>query len=137
MALTNQRDNVYWIERDSIAIAKYDSGKDIDNRFSGPEASKTITLHVTKYDEEFTTSDTGSGTIGMDESPNIPEEFHEALVFKAIQKGYELKLGQDPKLFNVAAYWRAGYDKILKEGVRYANNERYSSGKYHIAQHDY
>ena len=47
MALTTQRENVYWIERDSIAIAKLDSSEDIDNRFTGPEASKTITLFVT------------------------------------------------------------------------------------------
>ena len=137
MALTTQRENVYWIERDSIAIAKLDSSEDIDNRFTGPEASKTITLFVTRYDDEFIEADSGSGQIGMDDSPSIPEEFHDALVFKAVQKGYELKLGKDPKLFNVAAYWRAGYDKLVKEGLQYANNERISSGRYHIVQHEF
>jgi hypothetical protein len=73
----------------------------------------------------------------MDETPAIPEQFHEALVYKALQKGYEIKLGRDPRLFNVAAYYRKGFEDMVKDGKRYANNERISGGKYHIKQHDF
>ncbi len=133
MAHTDQLDHVWWVERDSIAIAKLDKSQDIDTRFTGPEVGKTVTLYVNKYDEEFISAATGEG-IGLSESPSIPEDFHEALVFKAIQKGYELKLGKDPRLFNVAAYYRKGFDDMVKEGTKYANNAR--TTRYHIKGHE-
>jgi hypothetical protein len=136
MAHTDQLDYVWWVERDSIAISKYDGSLGIDDRFSGPPAGKTVTLFVVKYDEDFIRADSGNG-IGMEESPAMPEEFHEAIVNKAIQKGFELKIGEDPRLFNVAAYWRAGFEKMVKEGIQYSNEERVGSGKYFIKQHDF
>ncbi|MAF42674.1 MAG: hypothetical protein CMI54_00705 [Parcubacteria group bacterium] len=134
MAHTDQLDHVWWVERDSIAIAKLDKSQDIDTRFTGPEAGKTVTLYVNKYDEEFLSPATTTDGIGLSESPAIPEDFHEALVFKAVQKGYELKLGQNPKLFNVAAYYRKGFDDMVKEATKYANVNR--TTRYHIKGHE-
>ena len=134
MAHTDQLDHVWWVERDSIAIAKMDSSEDIDSRFTGPAASKTVTLFVHKYDEDFKSGATDADGIGLEEEPAIPEDFHEALVFKALQKGYELQLGKNPQMFNVASYYRKGFDDMVKEGIKYANNNR--TTRYHIKGHE-
>ena len=72
----------------------------------------------------------------MTDVPGIPEEFHDALIFRAIQRGYELKMAQDVKVVNTASYFRAGFEKAVKEGKKYANKGRDGSG-YHIKHHDF
>ena len=128
MALTDQRDHVWWIERDSVAIANYDSSENIDNRFSGPAGSKTITLFVTEYHADLGTT--------LSDSTSLPSEFHEALVFKAIQRGYEVKMAQDPDMAKNASYFEGGFEKSLKEGMKYANTDRVG-GTPHVMGHDY
>ena len=76
-------------------------------------------------------ADTGTG-IGVNESPAIPEEFHEALTYYAIAKGYETK----PDTLQAATYWRGLWREQISEGKRYANKGRDGTG-YHIRQYDY
>ena len=109
-------DMVYWIERDSIAI----SSKSGDS-FSGPAGSKTVNMFAVKKDDTFVSSDTGStGEIGLNESPNIPAEFHEAIAYNAISKGYELS----PETLQIIPYWDAKFQKAVAEGKKYANTNR-------------
>ena len=51
------KDEVYWIERDSIAIAKLDrTATSIANEFTGPDGSKTVTVFAIRLDNDFDTS---------------------------------------------------------------------------------
>ena len=128
MALTDQQDHVYWIERDKIGIAKYAPNEDKDNQFTGPAVGKAITLFVVKEATALTTD--------LTEVPGIPEEFHDALIFRAIQRGYELKMAQDITVVQTASYFRAGFEKAVKEGKKYANKGRDGSS-WHIKHHDF
>ena len=111
------KDEVYWIERDSLAIATLDrTATSISNEFTGPVAGKTVTVFATKYDDEFDSS-TGTGKIGPNESPSIPSEFHEALAARVIEKLY----AQNPLTIQVAGYWAQKFNAAIIQGKRYAN----------------
>ena len=129
-ARTSALKNVWWIERDSLGIAKI-SDADTSTDYVSPSEVKELTLHFVKLDESFIAADSGTG-IGMDESPAIPEEFHDALTHYAIAKGYEL----NPQTLQAAVYWRGLWREQIAEGKRYANKSKDGSG-YHIRQYDY
>ena len=116
------KDEVYWIERDKIAIAKLNrTATSISNEYTGPDGSKTVTMFTIKLDDTFVDKGSGdAGEIGMDESPNIPTEFHEVLAYKAIQLGYET----NPQTMQVGAYWDVKFKEAIIEGKRYANTGR-------------
>ena len=120
MALTDQQSYVYWLERDGIAISKLNSDASIDNRFAGPPAGKTITLFVVKSPTALTT------TLTTDPSSDagMPKEFCEAFVEKAIQKGYEVRMGGDPNAIPQAQYWEQKFNNSVREGKKYATRRR-------------
>jgi len=109
-------DMVYWIERDSIAI----SSKSGDS-FSGPAGDKTVNMFIIKKADPFVSSDEGGeDETGLNESPNIPSEFHEAIAYNAISKGYEFK----PETLQLAPYWDTKFQRAIAEGKRYANTNK-------------
>ena len=149
MAYNKTKDEVYWLERDGIAIAKANvSGVSPATEYTGPAAGKTVTIFAIKNDENFvapcldqatpvdpTAAETyvstlttalnenfvASGTgIAMTESPAIPDEFHDALAQYAIMKGYETK----PEAIQMAGYFRQQWEMCIREGKKYANTGR-------------
>ena len=82
-------------------------------------------------DESFIADDTGIG-IGMLESPTIPEEFHEALTYMAIAKGYE----RNPQTINNAIYFRNLFKEEVSKGKQHANKDKDGTA-YFIQGHDY
>ena len=118
MAYSRTKDEVYWIERDGIAIATHNvTGNSPASEFTGPTGSKTVTIFAVKNDENFVAS--GSGII-MTESSAIPDEFHDALAHYAIMKGYETK----PEAIQMAGYFRQQWEMCIREGKKYANTGR-------------
>tara|TARA_R110002020_G_scaffold97810_2_gene233345 strand:- start:251 stop:643 length:393 start_codon:yes stop_codon:yes gene_type:complete len=118
MAYNKTKDEVYWLERDGIAIAKANvSGVSPATEYTGPAADKTVTIFAIKNDENFVASGTG---IIMTESPAIPDEFHDALAQYAIMKGYETK----PEAIQMAGYFRQQWEMCIREGKKYANTGR-------------
>jgi hypothetical protein len=112
--------NVWWLERDKVGIARQ-SDTDTEITYASPSEVKTIRLHIVKTDEDFVAS--GSG-ITLTESPAIPEEFHEALTYLVIAKGYE----QTPAGMQQAIYFRNLWREEINECKRYANKGRDGSG---------
>lgn len=123
----DQQEYVYWLGKignppaDKIAISKLDASAGIDSRFSGPPAGKAITLFVVRTDNKFVNGNGDSGETGIDENPLIPEEFCDAVVAKAVQKGYERKMSENPQFMTVAQYWMSIFESMVKEGKKYAN----------------
>ena len=114
------KDEVYWIERDGIAISTLDrTATSIDNEFTGPAAGKTVTVFAVKLDDTFDTS-AGAGKIGPTGSPSIPTQFHEALTYRVLEKLYS----QNPATIQVAGYWGQKFAASIAEGKRYANTGR-------------
>jgi hypothetical protein len=130
MAYSRTKDEVYWIERDGIAIATHNvTGNSPASEFTGPTGSKTVTIFAVKNDENFVASGTG---IILTESPAIPDEFHDALAHYAIMKGYETK----PESIQMAQYFRNEWEMCIREGKKYANTGR-DGASMNIKGYDY
>ena len=115
------KDEVYWVERDKLAIATLDrTATSIDNEFTGPVAGKTVTVFAVKLDSNFGPTDSTSNKIGPTESPSIPAEFHEVLTYKVLEKLYS----RAPSTIQMAVYWNSRFQAAIIEGKRYANTGR-------------
>jgi len=134
------KENVWWIERDSIGLALYDPLASEVNRFASLSSALTVTLFYHKKADHFgrqialdgTVTDTTNTTNLMDEYSELPEQFHQFLVDKAIQVGYE----QKPEMIQMATYFERKFEKGIKEGKTYKNRNRIS-GVRHVRQSSY
>jgi hypothetical protein len=122
--------NAWWVERDKLALVSQ-SSEDTNKDYVSYKTTGTdnITIHAVLKDENFiaTFNETGAGGvvvstggIRMDEMPNIPEDFHEALANYAIAKGYETK----PEGLNQAVYFRQLFKDEIREAKKYSNQGR-------------
>ena len=87
----------------------------------------TVRMYVTKRAEVLDKSSEfeSSGqfiTSSLDDEPEFPEQFHEALVNNAIAKGYEMIPSKES--FTAAAYWYAKYFEFLKKAKAFADNNQ-------------
>ena len=119
---------VWWIERDSIGIALYDPLTSSKNTYKSPDAAYEVTLFYHKKPTALKTLDVAGAD--LTDIPDIPSQFHQYLVDRAIQLGYEQKA--NPKM---AQYFEMKYEKGIKEGKTFANRGRVS-GSFSIQQHD-
>ena len=134
------KENVWWIERDSIGLALYDPLASEVNRFASLSSALTVTLFYHKKADHFgrqialdgTVTDTTNNSNLKDEQSELPEQFHQYLVDKAIQSGYE----QKPEMIQMAGYFERKFEKGIKEGKTYKNRNRIS-GIRHVRQSDY
>ena len=61
-------------------------------------------------------------TSSLGDEPEFPEQFHEALVYNVIAKGYEMIPSKES--FTAAAYWYAKYFEIVKKSKAFADNNQ-------------
>lgn len=118
---------VYWIERDSIGLAEYDSTKTEKDQFTSLTSALTVTLFYYKKADHFNTLDSASSS--MTEQSELPLQFHQYLVDRAVQLGYETK----PDMIQMAPYFEKKFEKGIKEGKMFANRGRIS-GVRHVKQ---
>tara|TARA_Y100001973_G_C5199396_1_gene336546 strand:- start:295 stop:699 length:405 start_codon:yes stop_codon:yes gene_type:complete len=118
---------VYWIERDSIGLAEYDSTKTEKDQFTSLTSALTVTLFYYKKADHFNTLD--SENSAMTEQSELPLQFHQYLVDRAVQLGYETK----PDMIQMAPYFERKFEKGIKEGKMFANRGRIS-GVRHVKQ---
>jgi hypothetical protein len=130
------KQHVYWVERDSIGIALYDASKSDKELFTSVEAAHTITLFYHKKALHFGVDSSGTSTLNtttlMSEDSELPTQFHQYLVDKAISMGYETK----PDMIQMAPYFDSKFEKGIKEGKTFANRGRIS-GRRRIVQHSF
>ena len=120
MAVT---ENVWWVELESetsdelndpqLGLASYSNVEGIVS-YSHLTSGKEIKVYGSVYDQDFTSDGTG---IGLNESPNIPVDFHDALTHFVIMKGYELK----PDMVQLASYQQNKWNMDISEGREYSN----------------
>ena len=112
---------VWWTERGAIWVAYYDDSKVDNEKFTSPTADiagKTITVFYYKKSDHFnlpSASDDWESQI-----PEIPEQFHDALVNKAIAIGYE----KSPQGIQMAQYFNGKFEDDVKNGRKYAYRAR-------------
>jgi|TARA_B100000902_G_C26488502_1_gene518179 hypothetical protein len=130
------KQHVYWIERDSIGLALYDASQNDKELFKSVTAVHEITLFYHKKALHFGVDSNGNSTLTstslMDEQSELPTQFHQYLVDKAIQLGYETK----PDMIQMAPYFEQKFEKGIKEGKTFANRGRIS-GRRRIVQYDF
>jgi len=132
--------NVWWIERDSIGIAFYDPMASEVDKFKSLTEVLQVTLYYHKKALHFGVTLDGDGlevstmeTTGlMSEDSELPTQFHQYLVDKAIQLGYE----QKPEAIQLATYFERKFEKGVKEGKTFANRNRIT-GMRQVKQNSY
>ena len=118
--------NVYWIERDSIGLAEYDSTRTAKNAYTSLTSALKVTLFYYKKADHFNTL---NNSTAMTEQSEIPLQFHQYLVDRVVQLGYE----QKPEMIQMAPYFEQKFEKGIKEGKMFANRGRIS-GIRHVKQ---
>ena len=124
---------VWWTERGAIWIGYYDETKTEEDQFASPDSSiagKLITVFYYKKSDHF---DLPSASDAWEsQTPDIPEQFHDALVNKAIAIGYE----KSPEGLQMAQYFNNKFEDDVKNGRKYAYRARTGTFK-EIAQQDF
>jgi|TARA_Y100000310_G_scaffold296277_1_gene328397 hypothetical protein len=109
---------MWWVERNSIGIAKYNPTTSGKNKFESPDKVRKVTVYYYKRADAFTEPSAGSGW--ESEESEIPSQFHEHLVEKAIQWGYE----RQPAGAAQAQYFGQKFEAGIKRGRKYAYRGR-------------
>ena len=138
-----EKEYVYWIERNKIAIAyKKDTlttGIDVvppiepEGEFLSPHKVVSIRIHAIKKAEVLTSAEKSSGTDAsgkftirnMIDEPEFDEQHHEAILMYVLWKGYEKKSSVNPDMLKVAQYWRQRYQECVRMALRSVSNNKY------------
>jgi hypothetical protein len=126
----NVKQWVWWVERDSIGIALHDPMEEEKNQYASPVDVRKITLFYHKKADHFNTLD--SGNSAMTEQSELPTQFHQYLVDKAIQLGYE----QTQDGMGQALYFENKFERGIKEAKTFKSRGRVS-GATTVKQHSF
>ena len=137
MAILNSSGWVWWVERGKLAIGtSSNNGATVT-----PPSTASITIRI--YGKEVAPVDNGDGDdgelaafstgtdINLAEYSKLPEQYHEALVAKVMEKLYRI----NPEGIQASEYWRKVYQDALISAKKYANSRRLDGG-FTVAQHD-
>lgn len=135
MAILNSKGWVWWVERGKLAIG---TSSDHGSTVSPPsEASKVVRI----YGKEVAPVDNGSGTdiaefttgasIDTAQFSKLPEQYHEALIAKVMEKLYR----KNVEGIQISQYWRSVYQDLLISAKKYSNSRRLDTG-FNVIQHD-
>lgn len=127
------KDYVWWLEDDQIAIAYIKDTVTVDStgtyprnrttmgEFLSPHEVTDIRIHVVKQAGKVGQEGSAGGLTSMTDIPEFPSRFHEALVYYAIARGYE----RSAEGFEKGGYFKAEYLKEVGEAIKYKNQRRY------------
>ena len=146
---------VYWLERDSILVAYYDQSTD---KYTSPSEDdiKVTIFYVQRPDKFLLTGETPErdgftvenntylgvaldSNVQMQDSSfwnqetEIPPQFHESIVARAIANGYE----RQADTLQLAGYFLNKYEAGVKEAKKYAVRQRDGSPLYTISLMDF
>ena len=146
---------VYWLERDSILVAYYSQDTD---KFTSPSVDdKKVTIfYIQRPDKFLLTGETPErdgfsaedntylgvsldSNVEMQDSSfwnqetEIPPQFHEAIISRAIANGYE----RQAETLQLASYFLNKYEVGVKEAKKYAYRRRDGSPLYQVRPMDF
>lgn len=104
----------WYAERKRLAIVSRDTkASTIDDMYTNIPTGSQIRIYGAKIPEHFSTTN--------DSLTELPEQFHEAIVYKAIAMGYETPPNLQPEL---AQYFKSQYEVMVKEAKRWKKQSR-------------
>jgi len=116
----------WYIERNRLAVVQVnDSANIVDDLYNNIPLGSELRIYGGKIAEHFSASNNS-----LDE---IPEQFHEAIVYKAIATGYETPPNLDP---NLASYFKGEYNQLIKKAKKWKKMGR-TGGYATISPRDY
>tara|TARA_R100000808_G_C2117651_1_gene129806 strand:+ start:112 stop:507 length:396 start_codon:yes stop_codon:yes gene_type:complete len=119
MAITSKYSTTYskmrwYAERKRLAIVSKDSkASTVDDMYVNVPSGSQIRIYGAKIPDHFTETN--------DTLPELPEQFHEAIVYKAISMGYEVPPNLNPEL---AMYFKAQYEEKVKSAKKWKKQSR-------------
>lgn len=136
-----KKDYVWWVEGNQIALAyakdtasgdvllddgTYNSTDGIKHRSTtgewlSPHEVTSIRVVTVRKAEPTSGNQTGILMTNLAEVPEIPSQFHKALVYYAIARGHE-KTADGLKISQV---FDGKYEMCVRKGVNYMGSERY------------
>ena len=107
-----EKDYRYYVERNRLFLAQ-DKGS---GEFVNIPAGSLVRIYGTKQADHF----------GLDNDLllDIPNQFHEAIVYRAIANGYETPPNLNPQ---VAVYFRDIYNKLVRNAKKFKTKGRQGS----------
>lgn len=146
---------VYWLERYSVLVAYYSQDTD---KFTSPSVDdKKVTIFYIQRPDKFLltgetperdgfTADNNTylgvsldSNVEMQDSSfwsqetEIPPQFHEAIIARAIANGYE----REAETLQLASYFLNKYEVGVKEAKKYAYRRRDGSPLYQVRPMDF
>ena len=104
----------WYSERDRLAIVTLDSqAKIVDDMYTNIPAGSKIRIYGAKIANHFTSEN--------DSLTELPEQFHEAIVYKSIASGYEVPPNLNPEM---AMYFKGQYEEKVKSAKKWKKNSR-------------
>lgn len=119
MAVISEK--VWWLKDGKLGIATYNYSTGKMTTLS--DTGDTIRIHFVKKASALTVTLSGS--------PDIPSQFHDALIARVMEKLYARK-----GMMVETRYWRAEWQDYLKSGIVHANKAK-DGTSYSVAQHSY
>jgi len=126
------KDYVWWIEDNEIAIAyikdtvtagstgTWPRNRTSMGEFLSPHEASVVRLHVIKTAGRIGGEGGSEELDDMEDVPELPQQFHESLIYYAIMKGYERSAEGLEKI----PYFRTEYERGVQAGTRYTNTRR-------------
>ena len=131
MAVLHSKGWIWWIERGKLAVGTTSNGGETVSPPSSSNNGKTIRVYCKEFAKIYRpgagvdANEFSTGTnIDLTEYSKLPEQFHEALIAKAMEKLYR----KDVEGLQVAEYWRKVYKDFVVEAKKFANSNRLDSG---------
>ncbi|HBZ38333.1 MAG TPA: hypothetical protein DEO59_07560 [Balneola sp.] len=123
MALVKEK--LWWIKDGKIGVSIYDYSEDkyTDIAAADITAGDTVQIHYTRKTKKLDTD--------LTISPDIPQQFHDGLVSRVLEKLYARK-----GAMNETAYWKNEWATMLKAAKQYEGRHRDGS-EYSIKQYGY
>jgi hypothetical protein len=109
----------WFVERNRMALVTLnDNMTSIDDAYSNVPAGSKVRIYGSKIAQHF---DKDNEVL-----PEIPEQYHEAIVYKAIAAGYEIPPNQN---FSAAQYFNGYYMDIVKKAKKWKRAGRIGGTK--------
>jgi len=109
----------WYAERDRLAIVKFNTkATSVEEMYLNLEVGTNVRIYGGKIAEHF--------SVNNDELLELPEQFHEAIVYKAIATGYEIPPNLDPQM---AIYFKSQYEEIVKKARKWKRTGRVGGWK--------
>ena len=104
----------WYAERKRLAIVSVNSSATaVDDLYINIPTGSKVRIYGAKIPEHFSSD--------HDTLDEMPEQFHEAIVYKAISMGYEVPPNLNPEM---ALYFKAQYEEKLKEAKKWKKQSR-------------